>query len=158
MKTKSKTTVVILSTFILGAIVGALGNGALQQSRFEQFRRPITDERIVRFFHRIVDVEESQVDTVNAILWAFGAQMMEKRAEAFKEIIPMVESLRADLSEVLTDEQIAQMDNWQKQMEERGGPPFGKPADRRGPPRDGEWLEGPPREGPRPPRADSAGM
>ncbi len=152
MKPRVKSTLILLATLIIGMVLGGLVAGAMMRAHFAMIPSP--DDfapRFERAFMRAIDPEPEQEDAVREILNRHSARMAGMFQEHMQAAKNQTDSLKAELSTVLTEEQITRLDNKLKRISRmmRGGKPGwdrGKGRGRRG---EGH-RDGPP--GDRPPQ------
>ncbi|MBU0983558.1 MAG: hypothetical protein KKA42_06785, partial [candidate division Zixibacteria bacterium] len=106
MTTKTKIVALVVGTFLLGIVVGVVGSGIMMARFMDSFgKKPFTD-RLIHVMERQIDPTETQRDTVRAILETHAALVQESMAQHRGALIAMTDSLYADLSRVLTEEQL----------------------------------------------------
>ncbi|MEE9429682.1 MAG: hypothetical protein V3V16_01500 [Melioribacteraceae bacterium] len=129
MKTKTKTTLVILSTLIIGIILGFLLHANITRMRFEQMGELRKPGGLMKKMESIIDLTEEQKNRIEPILTKH-----ENRFKIFiGQVMGHLMSLREDVKQHLTEKQIEELE---KYFKNRGDflPPHGF---RPGPPRDG---------------------
>ncbi|MBN2102529.1 hypothetical protein JW835_00645 [bacterium] len=102
MKTMTKTVVLLILTFVLGVISGAVLQGFLIRQHIKKFNRHMrTPEGFIERFERIIDPTDEQRKEIRAILEKHHQKMMQ-----FHKEFPMhMDSLKTDLDSILTEEQ-----------------------------------------------------
>ncbi len=142
MKARTKSALILLATFLIGGVVGALISGAVVSQRLENLEGLRTG--FPRFMERIIEPgDEVQAAQIRAILGHTGQRIGSLRRAYYAELSSVVDSMRQQLYPVLTDEQKARLDAfftrdrreaWKKRQREgpglrhpgREGPPPGK--------------------------------
>lgn len=105
MTIKSKSTIIILSTLLLGMVVGLLLGGAIRHRKIADFARMPRGERFHHSMERIIRPTEKQKEAMDAILKARYGQIGDLREKFEEEIFTVYDSLKNDLDALLTDEQ-----------------------------------------------------
>ncbi len=147
MKPKAKSTLILAATLFIGMILGGLVAGTIMRARFAAIPSPDDFEpRFERVFMRAIDPEPEQEAAVREILTRHSARMAGMFQEHMQAAKNQTDSLKAELSTVLTEEQMVRLDKKMKRMERmmHGKPPGGRG---RGQQRRGEGHRG----GPPPP-------
>jgi ABC-type cobalt transport system substrate-binding protein len=127
MKIHTKSALILLATLALGMLLGALLGGALLQRRMH----PAPGMRMARHFadhfEAVVRPEESQRDTVRAILDGYAGRFEELYYRHHGEVEALIDSMRADMHGILTEEQMERLRaHAEMAPHRRGGPPFGR--------------------------------
>lgn len=105
MTTKTKSTFILLGVLAIGVAIGALANGTLQQQRKHRFERMPPHERFFSFMERVIEPSEEQRDDFQRIIKTRSEQLRELHETHQTGVIAIYDSLRADLQNILTDEQ-----------------------------------------------------
>lgn len=105
MKTKSKTILIILATLVIGAAIGALLTGLVRQNREHRFTRMMPEQQFRRVMEHIIQPNDEQRKAIDRILTKRFAQITEIQEQYQNEIFVLYDSLRKDLSSVLTADQ-----------------------------------------------------
>ena len=138
MNVKTKITVMFIATFIVGIIVGALINGAYHKRRIARINEMRQRGGFAEFIIDTVQPDEVQLIKVREILDRYSARLSEIRRQNRVQFETSSDSMRAELSAVLTTEQNELLEQKFKEMRERGrrGRSGGDRRDRRPPPDD----------------------
>jgi hypothetical protein len=135
MNVKMKTTILLVASLIIGAVIGLLVGPLLHKSmlekRFANFREP---DRFIEKMYDIVNADESQKEKIKEILSAHHKRMLDFHAQ----IKIQMDSLHNDMKSVLTSEQMEKLERILKARaplhgEQRKdiGPFHRKPGDKR---------------------------
>lgn len=122
MNIKLKMTFVIIATFILGIIIGAMLNRALVQKRIRNILSKRTPDVFVPFIEERIGADPVQSKEIRKVLNKHAKRIEDIRANFSVELQSAFESLRAEMDPLLTPEQ--------KKRLERGLPgplPMGPP-------------------------------
>jgi hypothetical protein len=163
MTARTKSTLILLATLVLGLVLGSLITGAVANRRLDRISEMRTARGMAFFLERAVQPEtEEQRVAIRAVLDSAAPAFTEEIRASRERMRTLSDSLRAALEPLLTDAQKARLEEGMRVR--RGGPPFGPRGDRpppgeeprrlrpdgHGGPQDG-WREG------RPAPADGAG-
>jgi Spy/CpxP family protein refolding chaperone len=138
MKTNTKTVLIIVATLVIGILIGALGTGFMAHRFGRRLPHMEHGEMFVEGMLDLIDPAPEQEDQIRGILTRHAQQFTEITGDFREEISVLVDSLRAELDSVLTEEQKERLDERHRRLGRLmkcGGPfPHGKPGDRRPPP------------------------
>ena len=134
MKTKTKSTLVILGTLLVGIIIGGLGTSVIFTNRLGAIQALRMQGGLTNLLENVIEpVDEVQREQIREIVRNAAEQQMELRRTMFEENRLVFEGMREELEEVLTDEQKARLRRWMVR-ERRDGPGFRPPDFLRRPP------------------------
>jgi len=110
MNVRTKTVLVIVATLLIGILIGALGSSFVVH-RFigrvaEMRHRDVFVERLVE----TIDPEPEQEEVVRDILTRHSERFSEMSERFRSETTALLDSLKAELDTVLTDEQKARLE------------------------------------------------
>ncbi|MFQ5752289.1 MAG: hypothetical protein ACE5HI_09855, partial [bacterium] len=105
MNTKTKTTLIILGTLIIGIVLGVLGSGTWRQKKEHRIESMLAHQRFRNVMENIIQPTPEQRDAIDKILKKRSNQISAINAKHQNEVLTIVDSLRADLATVLTKEQ-----------------------------------------------------
>ena len=138
MKTQSKTTIVLISIFFLGILLGLVVDRTIiehqMKERFSRLRNP----RMLGFLlERVIQPTAEQREKIDNILKKYADDMFEKRHQAMKEAGALMDSLRNELEPILTEQQKKRLEEHRRRLKLRDGrkgqfrrpmrPPFEEP-------------------------------
>ena len=109
MTIQVKTALILLTTLVIGVLLGMLLVGAL--ARYHMGPRigfPLSDHFVSRF-ERLIEPDEEQRDTVHKILESYSGKFADMHDKHFGEMTILMDSLHADLSSFLSEEQIVNL-------------------------------------------------
>ncbi len=139
MGTRIKSTLLILATLVIGGIIGALIHAQVSEQRFERLESLRTNRGFARFIDRVIEFDTpEQREQVLDIVDAASVRLFENMQKTRRESRAILDSTRAKLAEVLSEEQLEQLDRHLTRRREgrrhrRGpmddGPPPGPPPD-----------------------------
>jgi|GEM_PF-1636844 len=105
MTTKSKATLFVLGTFLLGVLVGALINGAIMSSRSRNLNSLPPGPLLASIVERVIQPDAKQRDAIMKILEKHS-QTMAAAAETFRETMTRtIDCVQSELDPLLTPEQ-----------------------------------------------------
>jgi hypothetical protein len=119
MKTRSKTFWIILSTLVIGIIIGVLVGGMLQEKRWDRIRGMSHQERFLRVMENIIEPNEGQRDAIREILKRQSERMADIRKRHGIEMMALMDSTREELNNILTDEQLERLEKHMKRRPQR---------------------------------------
>jgi hypothetical protein len=135
MTVKTKITLAVFGTLVVGIVVGAVGSAALVDWRMNRIAEGDIRDRFIQSCQRELDLTAEQRDSVTVILNRWADRQKELFQKHFQATRALVDSMKAELAPVLTAEQLSKLD---RRMERMGKPfrgrPFGPPPP--GPPMD----------------------
>lgn len=152
MKTTTKSAIIILSIFLIGLIIGAFS--AVSYSRYSHQKR-FAEFRSGRGFYneviRLIDMKPEQRNQVEEILLCHAEWGRKFSEEQHDKFVKGMDSLKTELSSVLSPEQIKDLEKKLEMMRDRrpgpgqGGPPpdFNR-LDEKRPPRPDVYRDKPP--------------
>lgn len=136
---KAKTTIILLFTLLIGIILGVFLDRTIMRFRFQKkFDEARQARGITRMLENLIQPDESQYEAVKEILEKYSKRLHDQREKSFQEMDVVMDSLRIELDQILTDEQKARLKKdmeRMKGMRERGPMPppprpFGREHDR----------------------------
>ncbi len=145
MTVRTKTTLIILVTLLIGIVIGAAGRGALAWYYFGRPPGPFDSDRVRHMLTRTIDPTPDQVEALDEILDRHSEKFMDLAAEHASVARTMADSMLAEIAPILSEDQMARLQEKLKRLDRlhkgmrRGGPGrggrFGKPgADGENPP------------------------
>jgi len=110
MSTKVKSSLIVLTTLLLGVVLGALSTGALQKKKQALQNRMPHHERFERIMQRIIQPTGEQAQQIQAILDKRYDQIAGLQESFQDQIFALYDSMRTDLSQILTPAQQERLD------------------------------------------------
>lgn len=125
MKTKTKSTLIIIATLLLGMVLGAITATTYTYQRIERLHSMMEPGRFGPFVvdHIIQPVDDRQRDQLLMIVRTHGQEMHSSLITFRSEMDIRMDSLMAELKPVLTDEQYKRFIDHLETGKRRGGPP-----------------------------------
>jgi uncharacterized membrane protein len=105
MNIKIKTTLIILITFIIGMVAGAMIGRVYLQHRMKKILSMRAPHGLIAHFERIIEPSEEQREAVRKILQKYGKKMFETSQKIRKEMRPIQKAMQEELDAILTPEQ-----------------------------------------------------
>lgn len=137
MKTQAKTTIILITIFILGILIGIVADRTYvkhqMKKRFTQMRNP----QMLKFvLERIIEPNPEQKEKIDEILKKYDDKFADARFSIMKETRTLMDSLRKELEPILTEEQKERLKEHSERfmMRDWRRPPFRTPFDRERPP------------------------
>lgn len=110
MSSKTKALLILLSTFVLGVVVGSLATGVLHSQRERSFERMLPRQRFHAFVERVVQPSPEQKAEFESIMTRWSERLSELHHQHQSQMFTMYDSLHAELQSLLTDEQRARLE------------------------------------------------
>lgn len=108
MKITTKTTMLLITTFLLGAICGAIVQGFIIKQGMKKFVQHMhTPGGFIERFERIIEPTDEQRKEIRTILRRHHRQMMRLQTE----FPAQMDSIRNELDAILTPEQKQRLNN-----------------------------------------------
>jgi hypothetical protein len=110
MSIHGKTALILLGTLVLGIIIGVLLGGPIAR---HHLRHPFPrrgPEDFGAMMEMIIDPDETQREAIRDVLDRHSHRFMQINSRFRDEMSAMMDSLRQDLSPILTEEQQARLD------------------------------------------------
>jgi len=105
MNIKLKTALIIIVTFILGIVIGAMFNRTLSQNRIKNILSRRNPVHFVSSYERIIGPDASQRKLVREVLNKHAKRISGIRTNYNEELQSSIESLFKDLDPLLTPQQ-----------------------------------------------------
>ncbi len=106
MNTKSKATLILIALFIGGILIGfVIDRTLLEHQRKDRFARMRRPEMMKDAMERIIRPTPEQQGKIDKILGKHLEEMATLRAQFGKEMASAMDSLRAQMDSVLTEDQ-----------------------------------------------------
>ena len=120
MRGKTKGALILFSTLLIGVLIGTLLSGWFVRDRL----RPIPHPRhFVRSTERLIaPQDEEQRQAVRAVLRRYAAALRELNAKHREALKEQLDSSRAELAPLLSEEQLRRLDRRQRRFGELMGP------------------------------------
>ena len=147
MRLQYKSSIILICTFILGMFLGTLIDRTIMRYHFKNKVIALREPRgFFREFERIIQPDETQREKIKTILTKHSKRIAEIGEKSHLEMRAAIDSIRAEIDPILTDEQkkrlnnrLERMRNWRRKR----GPHFDK-YNRRFPNRPKEDFPPPP--------------
>ena len=109
---RTKSILLLISTLLLGMVLGAVVNAWLAAERFERIpdlRRP---GGVVRHLDRVLEPQsDAQRAQIRTVLDATSAEVQTLREAHRRELRAVLDSMKIRLEPILTDEQMSTLQN-----------------------------------------------
>ena len=129
MKLQIKAVVVILSTFILGVVLGYLANDLLYPKPPRRIGGMRDFDRFLALNERIIHPTEAQQDTVEKILRKNYQRLRNQFQESQAKVRAILDSIQVELEPLLTEEQKERLRQRREFMDKGRGFPPGMPGE-----------------------------
>lgn len=105
MKMKSKALLLIMTTFIMGVAIGALGHRAWLRTHFKRVEAFREHRGMPKFIEKKIRPTPQQTPRIRELLKEHDKRFIAFRKKQHKEIKEFMDSLKSELEPLLTDEQ-----------------------------------------------------
>ncbi len=112
---KHKAQLIILTTFILGVVVGASGHFLL--SKQTSTRQPGTPKEVIEEMTRVLKLDSKQVTQVDRILYETRQKYQEVRNQTKPQYDTIREASRQRIKEMLSPDQEELYRQWNKEQD-----------------------------------------
>lgn len=131
---RAKSAMLIIATLIIGAVIGALVQARITDQRFDRLAAMRSHRGFMRMIERSVDFESpEQKKAVLDIVDSASVKLFENMQRARRETETILDSTREKLSQVLSEEQMAKLE--ERLMRHRADHRRRRPRDMPPPPR-----------------------
>ncbi len=141
MTVQTKTSVIILTTLLIGFVLGFLFGNLQHRAQYKRFSRFREHRRFLDLNKRIIHPTEEQRKVVDGILEKYHKKFLRLTQHNFQTISALLDSMYAELKPHLTKEQIQRLEERRNMLKRRKEfippgerrmqhPPFGRPHDR----------------------------
>jgi len=120
MKPKIKSSLILFVTLLIGIAIGFEISEIMIKKRFEAFKDIRKPKGFVDMFDEMLKPDEKQKPVVDSVLLKYHAQIDSVFKSGFAFLKANMDSMRVELSKVLTKEQ---MDIFDKEREKMEKPP-----------------------------------
>jgi Spy/CpxP family protein refolding chaperone len=120
MTTKTKTSLILLSTLVMGVVVGAVASGLLRDQRQQDIQRMPPHHRFMSFMRDVIRPSGEQSPAIDGILDSRSRQLSALNEKHENEVFAVFDSMRTELAAILTDEQRARLETNLSKGFERG--------------------------------------
>lgn len=109
MTVRTKSTLILLATFVIGMLLGAAIHSRIGIKRIEESRRLRTDQGLIRFLHETIQPDASQEAIVRDIIMERVRKMHERRRQIMQETDKQLDSLKLELEPHLRPDQMERL-------------------------------------------------
>lgn len=121
MKTKTKSVIVLLFVFILGAVIGILADRTVVEHQMRQrFARAGDPGFMKHIMYRIIQPTEEQREKIDVVMDKYAERLMKIRFAMRTETTTLLDSLKNDIDPILMDEQKQRLEEHKKNMMRSG--------------------------------------
>ena len=119
MTSKSKATVIIIVTLLVGITLGFLGYGVFEKNKFHNKSSGHTKEAFIQKMNQIIKPDTSQEQPLTAILERHHQIMKSTMDRHRDEMKALRDSLDSELSTILNQEQKARLKEHRQHFERK---------------------------------------
>jgi hypothetical protein len=117
MSVKWKSFFIIVATLVIGILIGVFLAGPVLHRRVERRHIDRGPELFTQMMERVIQPTAEQREAVRAVLKEHSARLEELHEDFRTEMVTTIDSLKADLDPILTDEQKARLDERHHRLE-----------------------------------------
>jgi hypothetical protein len=140
MSVKWKSFFIIVAILVIGILIGVFLAGPFMRHHVGRRHIDRGPEMFTQMMERVIQPTEEQREAVHAVLEEYSMRLEELHEDFRTEMVTTIDSLKADLDPLLTDEQKARLEERHDRLERFKGK------------RPGQGMRGaPPPPGPPPP-------
>ena len=139
MSVKWKSVFIIVATLVIGILIGTFLAGPVLHRRAGRRHIDRGPEVFTQMMERVIRPTAEQEEAVRAVLEEHSARLEELHEDFRTRMVTTMDSLKADLDLLLTEEQKARLEERQRRLDrfmEKGPRPGTKGAPPPGPPPD----------------------
>ncbi|MGD9488051.1 MAG: hypothetical protein AB7W47_08515 [Calditrichaceae bacterium] len=111
MTVKTKSTVIILSTLIIGMLLGALIFGVIVRNQIAEINGLRTTDGFISFFDDIIEPEAEQKAGIDSVLAKHAKVFYTTSTGCLGKVLAIVNTMENDLSSELTPAQMIRLKN-----------------------------------------------
>lgn len=111
---KSKSVFAIISTLIIGIVMGMLISSYMHHRKMKKFRSYSSFESFKFHFVKVLDPTEEQKEKILPIIEEFSRKNQELKIEYRKDFVELMNVFKEELNPLLTKEQIERLENMRK--------------------------------------------
>ena len=120
MSPRMKSVLMLVGALLLGAVIGGLIHARIVEERFERIEFIRTERGFMRDVERVIVPEtDEQRAAVRQVLRDAARRLNDERRDMRREVLSILDSTRAALDTVLTDEQLDRLEHHVR-MKQRG--------------------------------------
>lgn len=111
MTTRTKSVLIIIGTFVIGVLIGALINGAMVRHRMNRIDKMRTVPGFSSEMQKIIQPTKEQLPKIEPILNRTANALVQLGKQQFEHANVIVDSMVVDLNPYLTKEQITRLED-----------------------------------------------
>ncbi len=117
MTTRTKSILIITASVVAGVVIGALAVGAVVNHRVDELRALRRPAGFAPMIERVIQPQDGQQRReIQEALRRAAERNMELRMYMHERHFMILDSLRSDLEDVLTEEQMERLTEWVKRQ------------------------------------------
>jgi len=130
MSPRTKSILLLLLALVIGGVLGALLNARLAERRIVRLASFRSEQGFMRYMEQAVEpVDDVQRERIRAVLQSSAERMSRHREASWREARLILDSTRAELRTILTEDQMLRLEEHLENQRFR----FGRRSDRRPP-------------------------
>lgn len=111
MTARTKSILLLLGALLIGVLIGGLIQASMVEQRIERIGYLRSERGFIRHVERLVEPhDEAQREAIRSVLRRNAQRMVDLRLDFRNEVSALLDSTRAELDSVLTDEQMERLE------------------------------------------------
>ena len=111
MTARTKSMLLLLGALLIGALIGGLIHARMVEQRIERIGYLRSERGFIRHVERVVEPrDEAQREAIRAVLRQNAERMVDLRFRFRDAVEALLDSTRAELASLLTDEQMERLE------------------------------------------------
>lgn len=127
LQSKSKSIIIIVSTLILGVIIGLTSARFFIHHRIDRLAEMRHVDGFINVMENIIKPSEDQAGKIRKIIANHHKRVSEFREQHIVDLQVIMDSLKTDLKPYLTDEQLERFEKMRSRKKGFEKPPFHRP-------------------------------
>ncbi len=118
---KTKLTLLLLASMLVGVCIGFFGNSAIIRARIRHFSQipGNVPEHITQMLTQRLDLDAEQQEQIRAIVQSYDGRLQEARDQSRATLDSLMGQMRADVAAKLTPEQQVEHEKLLQEMDQR---------------------------------------
>ncbi len=133
---KTKPVLIIITTLIIGFVIGFITNGQITKTKIDKFVKSGTHEGFKGMYYRVLQPDEEQKKSIDPILDKYGALIHENVTTMQKSMKELHQKMVIEIEPYLNEDQKLRLEESIKRFErgekmrhgKRGAPPHDDPG------------------------------
>ena len=105
MEIKTKTAIILISTLLLGMVIGFVGGNVFSNKRMQRFQDKGFKHRFVEILGRTIRPDKTQREEIGFVMREFSGRFDSINMNHHQEVATLMDSLFRELAPILDDDQ-----------------------------------------------------